>query len=321
MYFNSDNNFFHGIMFHHFHDGEVHKKSQGSISRDEFYKMIIFIGRNNILNADKFYEKLKDNKLKENEVCLTFDDAIKCQMDIAIPVLEDLKIKSFVFIYTSIFEEKPDNLEAFRYFRCNYFNHVNEFYDNFYKFLHKDTKNFFKNNNEKIKKIKINHSFYSIEDIKFRFVRDYLIDKNHYEEIMLLMMKEKKFDFKGFYHTVYFDKSDIRKLDSLGHTIGLHSHNHPTVIQKLSYDEQKSEYEQNLYKISKLLNKPIDKILSMSHPCGNYNDDTLKVLKELGIEIGFKSTMTMEKENKKINNSPLEIAREDHSKILKIMHR
>jgi hypothetical protein len=59
----------------------------------------------------------------------------------------------------------------------------------------------------------------------------------------------------------------------------------------------------------------------MSHPCGNYNDDTLKVLKELGIEIGFKSTMTMEKENKKINNSPLEIAREDHSKILKIMHR
>jgi hypothetical protein len=29
----------------------------------------------------------------------------------------------------------------------------------------------------------------------------------------------------------------------------------------------------------------------------------------------------MEKENKKINNSPLEIAREDHSKILKIMHR
>ena len=44
MYFNKDNNFFHGIMFHHFHDGDIHKKSQGSIDKDDFYKMINFIG-------------------------------------------------------------------------------------------------------------------------------------------------------------------------------------------------------------------------------------------------------------------------------------
>jgi peptidoglycan/xylan/chitin deacetylase (PgdA/CDA1 family) len=73
------------------------------------------------LDADIFFEKFKENKLKKNEVRLTFDDAIKCQIDIALPVLEDLKIKSFFFVYTSIFEEKPDNLEIFRYFRMNYF--------------------------------------------------------------------------------------------------------------------------------------------------------------------------------------------------------
>ena len=44
-----------------------------------------------------FFEKYINNKLKENEVCLTFDDAIKCQIDIALPILEDLKIKSFFF--------------------------------------------------------------------------------------------------------------------------------------------------------------------------------------------------------------------------------
>ena len=48
MYFNKKNNFFHGIMFHHFHDGNIHKKSQGSIDRDDFYKMLNFIGRKNI---------------------------------------------------------------------------------------------------------------------------------------------------------------------------------------------------------------------------------------------------------------------------------
>ena len=55
-------NFFHGIMFHHFHDEKNHKKGQGSISKDDFYDLINFIGRKNILNADIFYQKLKEKK-------------------------------------------------------------------------------------------------------------------------------------------------------------------------------------------------------------------------------------------------------------------
>ena len=39
-------------MFHHFHDNVIHKKGQGSIDKDDFYKMINFIGRNNILDAE-----------------------------------------------------------------------------------------------------------------------------------------------------------------------------------------------------------------------------------------------------------------------------
>ncbi|MDB9739810.1 polysaccharide deacetylase family protein, partial [Candidatus Pelagibacter sp.] len=102
MYFNKTNNFFHGITFHHFHDDLMHTRGQGSISKDDFYKLINYIGKNNILDAEIFFEKFKNNTLKEKEVCLTFDDAIKCQIDIALPVLEDLKIKSFFFIYTSM---------------------------------------------------------------------------------------------------------------------------------------------------------------------------------------------------------------------------
>ena len=55
MYFNRTNNFFHGIMFHHFHDNNIHTRSQGSISEDDFYKLIRFIGRKHILNADIFF--------------------------------------------------------------------------------------------------------------------------------------------------------------------------------------------------------------------------------------------------------------------------
>ena len=178
MYFNKNNNFFHGIVFHHFHDDGIHTKGQGSISKDDFFKLINFIGRKNICDADVFFEKFKANKLKENEVCLTFDDAIKCQIDVALPVLEDLKIKSFFFVYTSMFEEKPDNLEIFRYFRMNYFNSVDEFYINFYKVLNTDLDEFFNKNKDVIKNTKIKLLFHSIEDIKFRLVRDKLLTKD-----------------------------------------------------------------------------------------------------------------------------------------------
>ncbi len=317
MYFNKNNNFVHGIMFHHFHDDGVHLKSQGSINKDDFFKIINFIGRKNILDADVFYEKFKNNSLKNNEVCLTFDDAIKSQVDIALPVLEELKIKSFFFVYTSIFESSPDNLEVFRFFRTNYFNSINEFYDNFYKVLDKDLKYFFDKNSDKINETKIKFPFYTIEDIKFRMVRDIFLNKDQYEKNMFRMIKEKKLNHTDFYERLFFQKKDLQTLNNLGHMIGLHSHNHPTLIEKLSYDEQKSEYEQNLSSMSIILDKPENEIKYMSHPCGSYNDDTLQILKELGIELGFKQTMIIEtkKDKKKVNNSFLQIPREDHSNI------
>jgi peptidoglycan/xylan/chitin deacetylase (PgdA/CDA1 family) len=225
-------------------------------------------------------------------------------------------------VYTSIFEGKPDNLEIFRYFRMNYFNNVDEFYNSFYQVLDKDLKTFLEDNNEKIKATKIKFPHYSIEDTKFRLVRDIFLTKSHYEETMFLMLKEKQFNYKDFFKKLFFQKDDLIRLDSLGHLVGLHSHNHPTLLEKLNYDEQKDEYEKCLSSISNILDKPKNEIKYMSHPCGSYNKDTFEILKELGIELGFKQIMTIEPEKgmKKINNSFLEIARQDHAEIYKIMN-
>ena len=92
MYFNNKNNYFHGIMFHLFHDDKRHLKGQGSISKDGLLNLIKFIGRKNILNADDFLKRYKEKKLKKNHVCFTFDDCLKCQFDIAFPVMEYLNI-------------------------------------------------------------------------------------------------------------------------------------------------------------------------------------------------------------------------------------
>ena len=309
-------------MFHHFHNGEIHTKGQGSISKDEFNQIINYIGRNNILDADIFFEKLKNKKIKENEVCLTFDDSIKCQIDIALPVLEELKIKGFFFVYSSIFEEKPDNLEVFRYFRMNFFDNVGEFYNDFYKILGKDLEKFFSKKEKLILEKKKRYNFYSLEDIKFRLVRNELLTKDLYENYMYKLMDKKKFDSKSVFSKLFFEKKDLVLLDNLGHTIGLHSHNHPTLIENLSYEEQKKEYSKNLNVLSKILKKKSNYIKTSSHPLGSYNKNSLKILKELGIELAFKDSMEIEKEKgmRKINNSFLEIARQDHTEILKRMN-
>lgn len=52
----------------------------------------------------------------------------------------------------------------------------------------------------------------------------------------------------------------------------------------------------------------------MSHPCGDYNNDTLLALKGLGIKIGFRSNM-----RNGAAQSALEIPREDHANVYKEM--
>ena len=119
-----------GIMFHHFH-GNGHIKTQGSIDQKKFIQIIKKIKKKyNLLNADNFYEKCISQKLKKNDVCLTFDDGLKCQYDIAYPILKKMKIKAFFFLYSSAIN-KPSNLEIIIYFRFRCFNDINDFYTNF----------------------------------------------------------------------------------------------------------------------------------------------------------------------------------------------
>ena len=57
---------------------------------------------------------------------------------------------------------------------------------------------------KKIKSSKVKFPHYSIEDIKFRLIRDVLLTKSQYDETIFLMMKEKQFNFKKFYPILFF---------------------------------------------------------------------------------------------------------------------
>lgn len=322
MYLNSlKKNFYHGIMFHHFHDNKKYLKTPGSINKQQFRQILEFIGKKNILSPSEFIKKIKNKTIKKNHLCLTFDDSLKCQYDIALPVLTDLKIKAFFFIYTNSLTNNPDLLEVNKYFRYKYFKNINTFYNEFNQLLEKKFKkkvilNFFQTHKEEMIKWKDKFKIYSKNDIKFRFVRDKLLTRAQYKEIMMKMYNKKKFNYKKKIKELSMNKKNIITLHKLGHEIGLHSHTHPTKLSLLSVDEQYYEYKTNSNYLKKLLK--ISQIRSMSHPNGSYTEKTLKILKKLNVEIGFKQTLMPDK-NKKINNSVYEIARNDHAKINRLI--
>lgn len=314
-YFSNKINYPHGIMFHHFHNESNHPPSQGSIDKDKLYKLIKFIGRKNILDAQEFSIRLQEGKLKKKQVCLTFDDGIKSQYDVALPLLEDLNIKSFFFVYGSLFTGKPDLLEVYRFFRLNFFKNIKQFYNKFNKYLDKKYIHFLKKKRNEIKLKKLKQPFYSLEDLQFRTIRNDYLSNNDYKIIMNKLFKEKNFIPKKYYKKLFMSKKNLIHLDKLGHEIGLHSFSHPTVLSKLSYPNQFNEYKKNLKIISKILKKKNFEINSMSHPCGSYNTNTIKVLNKIGINVGFKNIMGKVKKVNDINNF-LEIPRQNHSDIL-----
>ena len=85
---------------------------------------------------------------------------------------------------------------------------------------------------------KFKYPNYSLEDLKFKLTRDVFLKKKEYEKIMQTMMKEKKFIPENYYKKLFFSEKDLLTLNKLGHLIGLHSHNHPTILQELNYEDK-----------------------------------------------------------------------------------
>ena len=305
----------YSVMFHHFHN-EIHKPSQGSLSGQDFRSMIEWLKFNyTLIGAKEYNQKIQNNTLKDHEVCLSFDDALKSQYDIAIPILNEYGLDAFFFIYSSVFDENPSLLEIYSYFRNTYYENIEKFYIEFFESVKNKNPKKYKSKHLIFKDLNYLSSFpfYSENDKWYRYLRDKFLEGNDYKNIMEDLMKQKKFDFDSAKKILFMTEEDVIDIDKKGHLVGLHSYSHPTQMGKLSRIEQEFEYRKNYNHLKELIGKPIT---TMSHPCGNYNEDTLEILSELNIKIGFRSSLFPSN-----IQSSLEIPRDDQTNILKIMNQ
>ena len=301
------------IMFHHFTDGKKYPKEDGAITSLQFERILTEEDKFKILDASDWLYKFQNNLLKANEYCITFDDNLKCQFDIALPLLKKYKISAFWFVYSSPLLNLIPELELFRYFRLTHYKHKNDFYKDFEKecllLYPNKVKDGLKNFNPK-EFLKI-FTFYTFEDRKYRFIRDYILDQEEYLKIVWSIIKNSSFNYKKVIPLLCISKQDLKKISNLGHHIGLHSHTHPTNIARLNSDEQLKEYAENKYVLESIIKK---NVISVAHPVNSYNSKTLQILSSLNIKFGFCSNQGAVK-----YRSNLELPRIDHSEIIKVL--
>jgi peptidoglycan/xylan/chitin deacetylase (PgdA/CDA1 family) len=305
-----------GIMFHHFHDKERHIKSQGSISGCDLVQMINFLKNDySIIDANIWYEKAMSNELDDNQICLTFDDALACQYDIAYPILDELGLKAFWFLYSSMYTGVLEKLELYRHFRFSSFDSIESFYDLFFKTavllqdsIGIDVERAVEQFDPKIYLQQF--SFYSDLDKTFRYIRDYILKEEKYQFIMDKMIVIYGYDIETNKRLLWITEEQIYDLHRNGHIIGLHSHTHPTVMTDKSYREQMGEYRENKRVLENIINS---KISSVSYPCNSYNADTDEIMNSLGIRLGFDAVMS----NRSVEC--LHFPRKDHAYIMREM--
>lgn len=304
----------HAIMFHHFHDNHIHITGQGSISSQDFSDMLDFYGHtHNIISADEFLLKSQNDSLDAHDVCLTFDDGLLCQYDIALPIMTERRLRAFWFIYSSPMCGILEKLEIYRHFRFSMFSDVEEFYNAFFNmafsldYTLKSRLSTF-NPDEYLKEF----PFYTPDDKRFRYLRDRLLGETRYNEIMDRMIAAYGYNVRENASLLWITPSQIKSLHEMGHIIGLHSHTHPTVMSSKSLDEQLREYSTNQKCLEEITGH---KVISASYPCNSYNHDTLKCMHSLGIEIAFRANMSPER----LGDLKLEYPREDHANIIREM--
>lgn len=307
--------FHHGIMFHRFHKKGRKGDGAGSLNQHEFEKILKFIGLKNIISPSQWIEKIRNNSFKKNDICITLDDGLKCQYKYALPILEKYNLKAFWFIFSSVFRKNIDVNELYNKIIYKRFKSQKTFQKIFLtkldlnKDIFKSKKYLqFKKQNKKL------FSFFSEEDIKYRYIRNQYLTRKKFENTMNDLLKLKKHDFIKA-KLLWMNINDVKKINSLGHTIGMHSDTHNLNFKDLSPKKQKTEYVKNFRFLKKITKKnPI----SMSHPLNSYNKHTLEILKKMGIICGFRSTLYPKS---KINVSSLELARNDPTHILNSIHK
>jgi peptidoglycan/xylan/chitin deacetylase (PgdA/CDA1 family) len=269
-------------MFHHFHDARRFVAAEGSLSVDDLERVLAFYeGR--ILCALEWCQRADAGALRPGDVCLSFDDALRCQIELALPVLERRGLTALWFVYSTALQGGVENFETFRHFRVNAFNSFDEF---FYCFKEAAETSFGEVSDRlrdfDPKTYLVQWPFYSDNERTYRFLRDKVLGEARMSAVYEHAIA--KTDYRRVHDDLWMTEDDVRRLVAADHVVGVHSYSHPTSMATLPVNQQRDEYERNIAHLTAIMgHRPT----CVAHPANSYTNDTLGILRGLGIRQAY----------------------------------
>lgn len=306
--------FAHGLMFHRLHRQGEPAAGQGSVSDVAFEAMLRSIGTERILAPQEWMFRVNAGLLQPADLCITFDDGLKNQLDVALPVLERLGLKAFWFIYSAALHGKYDRNEIANLLATRHFPSF-ESYALQFEALAGTAPEAFESADwhSYAQGMRARFPFYSASDLRYRYLRNHLLSLAEFEAAVDSLLKLLGLDLHEVAGQLWMTTDQVSTLHASGHVIGMHSYSHPFSLSALSAEDQRAEYQANFDDLTRITGQPPR---SMSHPLNSYSPATLNILADLGIECGFCSNMQPPHGQVKVNPGPLEFAREDSTALL-----
>lgn len=305
----------HGLMFHRFHGEGTRPLGQGSVSDRDFERILEHVGIERVLGPADWLERLSAGGLEDGDLCLTFDDGLRSQYEVARPILDRHGLKAFWFVFSAVFRGEIDRNEVYNAFATMAFESFEAFVENFLGQIALPDGVFESEAYGAYRAtMRARHSFYTESDIRFRFLRNEILPREDFEAAMDRLIAERGLSVAGIAERLWMTDAELRRLHDEGHAIGLHSYSHPFVLAKLGEAEQRREYGENRRHIAAVTGAPV---AAMSHPLNSYGPETLEILSDLGIACGFRSDMRPT-EQLEIDRLPqLQIPRADSTDLLR----
>ena len=113
------------------------------------------------------------------------------------------------------------------------------------------------------------------------------------------ILDKKKLDVNDLRKKLFMTKLEVKKLSSMGHEIGLHSHSHTFKFHSLNYKNEYEEFNKNKFILEKIVKK---KIKTASYPFGYQTKNSINILNRLKIKFSFRKNLLL-KDNNRINKN------------------
>jgi len=296
------------IMYHYVRDFSKKKTEKiKGLDIKFFVKQLDFLQKNfNIIDPSDLI--LKKKTFRKDDCLLTFDDGLKDSTEYILPELTKRNLKACFFPIGITIKER-------QLLDVHIIQHILARENNITKLVKKINEDCLEagiseNQIKKNYKDYAKPNQYDSADIIYfkRMLQHVLPEKIRTKILDNIFKKIFNISKKEMAENLYMNYSDIKKLQDSEMNIGSHTYTHAW-LPKLNKIEQKKEMNNSL-EFLKEINSPINDWI-MCYPWGQYNGDTIEVLKEINCSYGF----TAQPGVANLNNSKFELSRIDAKEV------